>query len=267
MNDLIYVYCLSTCPPDLDKITNAPGLKCLIFEDFTALVKYVSESEFSEENLKKNLSDIQWLEINAREHIRVIVMTMEQGTVIPFNFGTIYKSEDSLKKFIEDYSGSLIENIIHINEKTEWAVKIYCDRNTLGKQIDELSDESAALEKQIMDSSPGRAFLLKRKKTDLIENEMDRLCQNYGQEFYNEFKILSTSAKLNNLLPKEFTGRKDTMILNATLLVKNENDIDFVTAARVLKNKYAGLGFDLEITGPWPPFSFLAPLKKNNDVR
>ena len=262
INDLIYVYCISNTPPGLIDYIESKGLKCIVADDLYVIVKYVSGDEFSEENLKKNIADIQWLETNAREHIMVIGKIMEQNTVIPFNFGTIYQSEESLKKFITDYSGSLAENLLHLEWKEEWAVKIYVNRKALTEQIDELSEEAAALEKQIMASSPGKAFLLKRKKTDLIENEMDRLCKNYGQEYYNEFKNLSVSTCLNNLIPKDFTGREDTMILNATLLVSKDRTIELITVVRNIKNKHTDHGFDMEITGPWPPYSFVS-IKEN----
>ncbi|MFA5816222.1 MAG: GvpL/GvpF family gas vesicle protein [Bacteroidales bacterium] len=261
-NDLIYVYCLSNSPPQLGRNIELDGLKSLMSNDFYVIVKYVSESEFSEENFKKNLSDIQWLETNAREHVGVINTIMENNTVIPFKFGTIFQTEDSLRKFIADYSDSLIENFHYIGGKEEWAVKIYCDRKALSEQIDELSEEAAALEKQIMASSPGKAFLLKRKKTDLIENEMDRLCKIYGQEYYNEFKNLSESTSLNNLLPKEFTGREDTMILNAIFLVSKNKVPDFKSTADTLRKKDGNSGFFIEATGPWPPFSFISIKEK-----
>ena len=149
INDLIYVYCLSQNPIDLLQKMESTGLKTLMFDDFNVIIKYVSENEFSEENLKKNLSDIQWLESNAREHFRVISFIMENSTVIPFKFGTIFNTYTSLKKFITDYSDSLIENFLHITGKEEWSVKIYCNRNILCEQIDELSEEAAALEKKI----------------------------------------------------------------------------------------------------------------------
>jgi len=89
----------------------------------------------------------------------------------------------------------------------------------LSEQIDELSEATAALEKQIMASSPGKAYLLGRKKEQLIEEESDRLCKHFGQIYFDEFKMISDSSFLNNLLPKEYTGRTDTMILNASFLV------------------------------------------------
>ncbi|MFH1159572.1 MAG: GvpL/GvpF family gas vesicle protein [bacterium] len=262
INELIYVYCISNNPPDLLRNTEFEGLKCMKSGGFYTVVKMVSDSEFSEENFKKNLSDIEWLEPNAREHIRVISMIMEYSTVIPFKFGTIYNTKAGLKKFITDYSGSLIENFHNIKGKEEWSVKIYCDRKSLCEQIDGLSEEVAALEKQIMASSPGKAFLLQRKKADLIENEMDRLCKNYGQEYYDEFKNLSESTSLNNLLPKEFTGREDTMILNATFLVSKNKVTDFKSTVDTLRKKDGNSGFFIEATGPWPPFSFISIKEK-----
>ena len=258
MDDLIYVYCLSKSPPGMDHSLQSKGLKTLLFDNFYAIVKVVSETEFSEENFKKNLSNLEWLDSNAREHIRVICQIMEQCTIIPFKFGTIYHSEDGLKKFIEGYSGSLSENFQNIEWKEEWSAKIYYNRKVLSEQIDELSQEAASLEKQIMASSPGKAFLLKRKKNDLVENEMDRLCKKYGQEYYDEFKRLSEESRIENLIPKEFTGREDTMILNANFLVCKNKVSDFTETVSKLRKRDGNTGFIIEATGPWPPFSFVS---------
>ena len=256
-NDLIYVYYILNTPPVLTRDMEPNVVKSLKIDKFYVIVKFVSESEFSEENFKKNLSDIQWVELNTREHISVISLIMESGTVIPFNFGTIYNSEASLKKFISDYSDSLIENFDNLAGKEEWSVKIYCDRKVLCERIDELSEEAASLEKQIMASSPGKAVLLKKKKTELIENEMDRLCKKYGQEYYDEFKILSEATYLNNLLPKDIAGREDSMILNASFLISKNKLAEFKNTVDVLKKKDGNSGFFIESTGPWPPYNFV----------
>ena len=255
--DLIYVYCLSNSPPEFSETMKLRNMKSLAFGDFHVVVKYVSSEEFSEENFKRNLSNIEWLENNAREHVEVITTLMDRNTAIPFKFGTIFNAEDSLRKFITDYSDSLFENFRHIEGREEWSVKIYCDRKSLSEQIDELSEETAALEKQIMASSPGKAFLLKRKKNELVENEMDRICKSYGQNYYDEFKKLSVSTNLNNLLPKEFTGSEDTMILNAAFLVNKTKVNDFRNTVDILRKEDGNSGFCIETTGPWPPFSFI----------
>lgn len=261
-NPLIYVYCLSDSMPDLNHLTDAEGLKLLKFDDLFAVVKYVSEIDFSEENFQKHLSDISWLENNAREHVEVINRIMENHSVIPFKFGTIFKEETGLRKFIADYADSLTENFLQVGGREEWAVKIYCDRKSLSEKIDELSEAAASLEIQIMASSPGRAYLLKRKKGDLIENEMNRICKKFGQENFDELNSLSEANRLNNLLPKEFTGRSDTMILNSTFLVPKCKVPYFKNTIDSLEKKNENFGFLLEITGPWPPFSFISIKEK-----
>jgi hypothetical protein len=256
-DDLIYVYCLANKPPKQVSETANIGLEFLKIGDFYVIAKYVSKDEFSEENLKKNVSDIQWLEINARQHISVINSFMALLTVVPFKFGTIFQSVESLKKFISDYTDSLDQNFRFIEAKEEWSVKVYCNRKHLCEEIDELSTEAASLEQQIMASSPGKAFILKRKKNDLIECELDRLCKKFGQEFYDTYQNLSEATNLNNLLPKEFTGRDDSMILNATFLIKKDKVPEFKKTTETLQNKNHYSGFFIEMTGPWPPFSFI----------
>lgn len=260
--DLIYIYCISNSTSELSDKLKSTGLQLLALGDFYAFIKYVPESEFSENNFKRNLSNMDWLETNAREHVSVISELMENNTMIPFKFGTIFITEESLRKFIIDYSDSLTDNFLHIKNMEEWSVKIYCDLKVLSEKIDELSEDAAALEKQIMESSPGKAYLLKRKKNDLIENEMDRICKNYGQNYFNEFEKLSEATSLNNLLPKDFTGREDTMILNAVFLVHANNVTDFNNTTENLIAKYGDFGFNIEITGPWPPFSFISIKEK-----
>lgn len=257
ITNLIYVYCLSKSPPEFPETTKLRNLKYIAFGDFHVVVKYVAEIEFSEENFKLNFSDVEWKDSNTREHVEVINILMEQNTVIPFKFGTIFNDVESLNKFITDHSDSLVENFLHIEGKVEWSVKIYCNRKSLSEQIDELSEETAELEKQIMASSPGKAFLLKRKKSELIENEMNRICISYGHNYYNELKNLSASCKRNNLLPKEFTGREDTMILNAAFLVNKTKVNDFKNTVGTLRKRDENSGFYILATGPIPPFSFI----------
>ena len=63
-------------------------------------------------------------------------------------------------------------------------------------------------------------------------------------------------------MPKEFTGREDTMILNATFLVKKNLVADFNNTVKTLSERDGNYGFFIESTGPWPPFSFIVIKEK-----
>lgn len=159
--DHIYPFCLSDSKPFLQEEEEFSGLQLIETGGFYVVVKYVSSDEFSSESFKMNLSDNASAENNSSRHLTVNNTLMKHQTILPFKFGTIFHSGESLGRFIADCKGSLTENLSFIRGLEEWAVKIYCNRKTLSVLIDELSDESAALEEQIMASSPGKAFLLR----------------------------------------------------------------------------------------------------------
>jgi hypothetical protein len=262
VDELTYVYCISDSPLQVDTISDQKDLKCLKFDAFYAYVKQVSPNEFSEENLNKNFNDLPWIETHARNHIRIIGEVMKSCIVIPFKFGTIFNSEESLGNFIQKYASSLNENLKKIKGKEEWSVKIYCNYTVLNEQITELSEDVRNLEQEISKSKPGKSFLLKRKKVELVEKEVAKIVQISGQECYEEVKSFSELTQVNSLLSTEHSERKDSMILNISCFVNQASINGFLDAIGELQKKYKKIGFDISTAGPWPPFSFTSIKEK-----
>ncbi|WP_010596283.1 GvpL/GvpF family gas vesicle protein, partial [Rhodococcus sp. P14] len=50
------------------------------------------------------------------------------------------------------------------------------------------------------------------------------------------------------------SGRRDWMVLNGTYLVDDDRADEFARAVEELRKEYRGIR--LELTGPWPPYSF-----------
>ncbi|MEI7485267.1 MAG: GvpL/GvpF family gas vesicle protein [Ignavibacteriota bacterium] len=261
-NGLIYIYCLSESPLELTQFTDYTDLKCFEWGGFYVAGKYVTIDEYSEDNLKQNVNDVVWIEKNAREHVAVISKVMEHNNIIPFKFGTIFSTKEKLDTFISDYSASLADNLKKCEEHEEWSVKIYCNRETFKQQIETLSKEVSELETLIRSSSPGKAYILERKKSGLIETEIDKHSYIYGTNYYSLFLKLSEYSELNSLLPKEMTGRNDDMILNVAFLVSKSKVGNFKNTAAMLKKEKNILGLDVVVTGPWPPFSFISIKEK-----
>jgi hypothetical protein len=261
-NGLIYIYCLSDSQLQLSQLTDYEGLRSFESSGFYVAGKYVTMDEYSEENLKQNLNDVVWIELNAREHVEVISKVMEHSNIIPFKFGTIFSTEEKLNTFISDYSDSLKDNLNKCADHEEWSVKIYCNREVFKLQIEKLSSEVSELEKLIRNSSPGKAYILERKKSGLIESEIDKHSYIYGTNYYSLFLKLCEYSEINSLLPKEMTGRDDEMILNVAFLINKSKVSTFKNTAAMLQKEKNLLGLDVVVTGPWPPFSFISIKEK-----
>lgn len=257
---LIYIYCVTSKEPNFKDLDC--GVYSICHNGLYAIVNKVSKSSFSEENLKKNLSDIKWVEEKAREHIKVINQVMESATVIPFKFGTVFKTEDNLKKMIEDCSGQIKDNISKLDGKEEWSVKIYCDFKILNEKISQISEKIKELDQEIVSSSLGKAFLLKKKREDLIKEEVNKKINECGQNCYEKLKERAEEVVINKLLPKEVTEKENEMILNSAYLVLKEKVETFLDLIEEMKNKHSEVGFEFDCAGPWPPFNFVKMKEK-----
>lgn len=255
--DLIYLYCVTEKAPKLKDVKNLVDELYFVYHlGLYAVVSKVKASEFSEENLKKNLADLEWIKVEASIHEKVIEGVMKYTCVIPFKFGTIFKSEDNLKAMLEEHAQALKEKLKNLEGKEEWGVKIYCDLEKLKEVIIEEDGEILNIDKEINSSSPGKAYLLKKKKEELLNIAVNKKLNEYGQVSFDRLKERSQEARINKLLPKEVTERKDEMILNSAFLVEQDKVAVFLNTIEGFKTRCADKGLFFDCTGPWPPYNF-----------
>jgi hypothetical protein len=264
---LLYLYCVVSCKPDIEETSDSIDTPFYIkYNDIYAVVSYASGCDFSKEHLDNNLSDMAWLEKRARIHDKTINDVLRGADItglIPFKFATVFFNEDSLIQFLNDFSVVLKSNLDFLHNKEEWGIKIYCNKELLKESI--LNDDPSLKEfdLEIKSSSPGKAYLLKKKKKELADNLFLKRNNENVKECYKELKGLSVQSKINKLQPEECTGKKDEMVLNAVFLVNDDNIPKFTDSVLDLRNRYYTRGFDIECTGPWPAYNFCNIEKKD----
>jgi len=259
--DLIYLYCVTNEVPELKGVYPhtkdfGVGVYFVHHQGIYAVVSKVKESEFSEENLKKNLANFEWIREKASIHEKVIEGVMKGACVIPFKFGTIFNTEDNLKTMLEEHVGKFKDRLKYLEGKEEWGVKIYCDMERLRGSLIREDKEILGIDKEISSSSPGKAFLLKKKKGELLSTVVNKKINEYGQDSFERLSKQSLQTRINKLLPKEVTERKDDMILNSAFLVDKNKVGAFINIVDILKAQHEERGLFFDCTGPWPPYNF-----------
>ena len=261
--ELIYVYCLTNKIPKLKEAEDLVGnVYFSYYRGLYAVVSKVRKSEFGKENLKKNLADFKWVKDKATVHEKVIEAIMKNSCVIPFKFATIFNNEDNLKAMLEEHLKDFKAILKRLEDKEEWGVKIYCDLEKLKEALLKEDGELLNLDKEISSSPPGKAFILKKKKEELLNTVMNKKLNEYGQYSFERLSQSGRDARINKLLPKEVTERKDEMILNSAFLIDKNKVADFLNTVERLKTKYADKGLFFDCTGPWPPYNFCSVDKK-----
>lgn len=254
---LVYLYCVADREPGIKEIEGMENnLYFLCHNGLYAVASKVEKQEFDEEGLKRNMADLEWVKVNASMHEKIIEQVMTNTTVIPFKFGTLFNTYDSLKAMLQEYGEEFKAILRKLENKEEWGVKIYCDTKKIKAFSINDEPEILEIEYRINKSSPGKVFFLKKKKAELLAQAVNRKINEYGQESFDLLKELSFEARINKLLPKQVTERKDDMVLNSVFLVDKDEVDNFTNMVDALKIHYESKGFFIDCTGPWPPYNF-----------
>ncbi|MBI5025124.1 MAG: GvpL/GvpF family gas vesicle protein [Nitrospirae bacterium] len=258
IKDLIYLYCVTnSLPHHLHTKDFGIGVYFIYHKGLYAVVSKVTESEFNEENLKNNLTNLEWIKTKVGIHERIIEEVMRDICVVPFKFATLFNNEDNLKAMFEEHAEELKTKLKHLEGKEEWGVKIYCDIEKLKENLIQEDEALLKISKEISASSPGKAFFSKKKKEELLNIAVNKKINEYGQYSFDRLREQSLKTRINKLLPKEVTERENDMILNSAFLVYKDKISDFISVVDILKAQYKGRGLFFDCTGPWPPYNFV----------
>lgn len=250
---LIYLYCLTREVPKLKDADRIVDKVYFIYHcGLYAIVSKVSSEEFAKENLEKNLNDMDWVKKKATIHEQVIEEVMKARCVLPFKFATLYNSEISFKLCMENYVQIFRDKLEILENRQEWGVKIYCDIERLREMF--VCREQG--DKAISSSSPGKGYLLKKKKQELTNQLINKRYNECAKACFEELSRHSAQSRLNRLLPREVTERKEEMILNSAFLIEQDRAVDFIAVVGSLKTAYKEEGFLIDCTGPWPAYNF-----------
>ncbi|MFH1891838.1 MAG: GvpL/GvpF family gas vesicle protein [Candidatus Zixiibacteriota bacterium] len=256
-DSLIYLYCVAKEVPQLTDIEHfADSLYSVCHEGLHAVVSKVGESEFNEENLKRNLANPDWVRARVTDHERIVEGVMQSACVIPFKFGTIFRTEDRLRTMLAEHAYDLVHTIEKLEGTEEWGVKIFCDREKLEKSLITEIEGLSQIDKLINSSAPGKVFFLRKKREELIDSAAKEAIRKCGQESVDMLSRRSIAIRRNELLPREATPGRDEMILNVAFLVEKSRVTRFLLVLDDLKVRYSHKGLSFDCTGPWPPYNF-----------
>jgi hypothetical protein len=191
----------------------------------------------SEHNPAENLNQRSGI-----DHARVIADCFQHSTVLPFRFGTVFDTDESLRKSVRSNQRQFLSNIEKLRGKTEMHIKILVDDCCAGALIGHLPAEGV-----------GREYL-----TSLRENATRQ------RERQTRARAVSFQMRrLFNPLDEEVTCRlteNGKMILDISHLIDRKSveryQNKFSTTAAAMKE------CQMQISGPWPPYHFVHRLTR-----
>jgi hypothetical protein len=258
---LIYMYCISTgievneLMMECQSISGERHVGIMPFRDIQAVVSMVEEDDFSDEKLKKNLDNMEWVAEKAFAHENIIEEVMGNHPVIPLQFCTLYKTDESLMRFLESYYDQIKSHLSLAGKSLEWGVKVFCNTGILKERI--LAKPSVMDEIDSINRKPkGIAFMLTKKFHERIENSIQNTMNADIQSIFGEVNSIMERVVVKEVLDCDDVKKK--MVLNIVALLEKTNTESLAGIINALNRKYGEDGYSIESSGPWPIYHFIS---------
>jgi hypothetical protein len=253
----VWVYAIAEPgrPASLSELSGVGGgpVRPVEAAGLVAIVEDVGLDEYGEAALRRNLEDLAWLEAAARAHHRVIDAVGQLGPVVPMRLATVYRDDAGVSGVLAERGADFHQALRRIGTRRELGVKAYA---VLPSESGG-APGSAAARSPAAGAGAGAAYLQRRRSELSASKDARRAALESAQQVHRELSGLAADSRLHAPQAPQLTGIREPMILNAAYLLDDERDDDFATAVSALAKRYPGLR--LELTGPWPPYSFTGP--------
>jgi hypothetical protein len=184
---------------------------------------------------------------NVLAHQRVNETVMQQHTVIPMSFGTVFKTDDDIIELLRSAYDAFTDVLNKMQDKFEFGLKVLWDRDQIIREIQDEDEDIRRLKGEIS-SQKGSTYFARMQYGRLIDAALQARSERYVSEIFEGLRDVSVASRSNKPIG-------DRMIMNAAFLVSRALEHSFDTRVKDIGQRYDKLTF--KYTGPWPPYNFV----------
>jgi gas vesicle protein GvpL/GvpF len=184
---------------------------------------------------------------NVLAHQRVNETVMQQHTVIPMSFGTVFKTDDDIMELLRSAYDAFTDVLNKMQDKFEFGLKVLWDRDQIIREIEEEDEDIRRLKGEIS-SQKGSTYFARMQYGRLIDAALQARSERYVSEIFEALRDVSVASRSNKPIG-------DRMIMNAAFLVARDTENAFDARVKDIGSRYDKLTF--KYTGPWPPYNFV----------
>ena len=239
----VWLYAVTRSRSGWDDLAGVAGAPVRPIESggLVALGSTVDLASFGEDALKRNLEDLGWLAATARAHDHVVRAASSRGVAVPLRLATVYLDDDRVRAMLDTRGADFAAALRQFDGRAEWGVKGYA--------------EPAAEPEAAPATARSGTDYLRRRRTQLAARHAsgERAAED-AAGIHEALTSFAVAARTHPPQSPTLSGTSAPMVLNATYLVENAHTAEF--GQLVTEQDECRPGIRLELTGPWPPYSF-----------
>ena len=198
-------------------------------------VSYVDRCEFADQ-LSEKMDDLDWLAAASVRHQQSVADVAAHTRILPARFGTVFLNYESLEADIRQRKSLLILALKRVANADEWGVKVFRARQAAAATV------SARSGREYLTGKAAQLESQRRRKLDPGISSLAEALKAAAVETAGAGKV---------------SGAQPDLEWSASFLVRRKA----LSAFQAILKRFApnlAPARRIEVTGPWPPYSFVA---------
>jgi hypothetical protein len=253
-----YVYCVvaSGGPPRLRGVPAGlpnmdPPRALPIGGNLFAIVASAPIKQYGEETINRRLSDLDWVSAAAVSHEAVVEHFIDADAVLPMKLFTIFTDDERATAYLRGERARLTATARRVAKHQEWGVRVLLDRAVASAAAEQRA--SRARPQSSMGS--GVAYLSRKKAQRDASVELSTGARETVSRLYDRLSAKARLARRRS--PSELPAQGGSLLLDAAFLVARSRARTFRALAAREARSLAPQGYAVDLTGPWPPYTFV----------
>lgn len=251
-----YLYCLvqRRTPPSLRGVP--PGLPHLgrprLLDAGGSLWLVAADAPLSRYGavpIERGLGDLDWVSACAVAHERVVEHFASAGKTLPMKLFTLFRTDGRAIHHVAQRRGKILRVLERVGGRLEWGLRVRLD------PVRALRRARAPRIREGVRLGTGARFLAgKQRERDAARHLATEARAQAGRIFRQVARQAEDARR--RPLPADQTGAP--VLLDAAFLLPPKRAPRFRRFVKGMAARFAPKGYDVTLTGPWPPYNFLS---------
>jgi hypothetical protein len=222
-----------------------------------AVVTHVPEAEYGEAAIAGGLQQLDWIGPRALAHEAVVEYFLGARAVLPMQLFTIFASDERAIAHLGRDRRRLDRILSRVERQLEWGLRV-----TLDDRAGAAAGARGAGRSRGRGRESGTEYLA--RKRDLARAASGRLTRARADagRLYRSLARQATSAVRHAATEGAVPGSR--VLVDAAFLVPAGRQGAFRAALRREARQLERSGLAVSLTGPWPPYNFVAPGRRSS---
>jgi hypothetical protein len=208
----------------------------------------VPAADYEEGPLNERMQNLEWLAPRAASHQDVNGRLLDlTDAVIPLAFGAIYRGADGVRDLLRSRAEDFAARLRAVEGRAEWIVSI--EREGLNALP---GTAVRALDAEIAAAPPGRAFLLGKRRDEVVREDRRMRDAAIAEESWAAIEAIAERVYREQLIDDPTAAA----VARFSVLAPRDREVELGDLVRRLGATGTLQGYRVRLSGPWPAYRF-----------